>query len=95
MPPSCRLLRGDISGFFQDKVRQSEGDSGKLWRLLKSLGYSKTASSSHQKIVLEDNGSKIFDPHKVVNIFNNFYTTVASNLVNEEKSYSAEIAEVE
>ena len=66
---------------FHEKVVQSQGDSGKLWGLLKSLGYSKT-SNSGSKIILEKDGSKVFDSLKVADIFNEFYSSVASKLVN-------------
>ena len=68
------------SNFFLGKVKQSEGDSGKLWGLLKSLGYS--SGNRSQRVVLEEGGVKVFDSVKVANIFNRFYTTVAANLVN-------------
>ena len=58
---------------------QHKGDSGKLWNLLKSLGYSKKSSVS---IALEENGTKDYDPFHVSRIFNKFYTTVVSNLMS-------------
>lgn len=67
--------------FFRRKVEQNRGDSGKLWSHLKSLGYSKSGSSC-SNIVLEENGIKVFEPSKVAHIFNDFYTSIASNLVN-------------
>ena len=61
-------------------IRQSEGDSNKLWGLLKSLGYSNVGVSS--RIVLEENGAKVFEPGNVATIFNKFYSTVAAKLVD-------------
>ena len=49
---------------------------------MKSLGYSKKCGNS-SKIVLEDNGCKIFNPSCVARLFNCFYTSVASNLVSK------------
>ena len=66
--------------YFKRGVERNRLDSGKLWGHLKSLGYSKAGSSS-KNIVLEENGTKIFDSISVARIFNKFYTTVASNLV--------------
>ena len=34
------------------------------------------------KVVLESGGVKIFDPSKVADLFNEFYTSVASKLVS-------------
>ena len=67
------------ANFFMGKIRQSGGNSNKLWGLLKSLGYSDGNVSS--RIVLEKDGVKIFDPKDVASVFNDFYTTVASKLV--------------
>ena len=69
-------------GYFERKVEQNKGDSGKLWAHLKSLGYAKVGGGS-SKIVLEENGNKVFEPLPVSNIFNRFYTTVASDLVSK------------
>ena len=37
----------------------------------------------YSDVVLEINGETCFDPKKVENCFNNFFTTVASNLVDK------------
>ena len=69
--------------FFKQKVQQNKGDSGKLWSHLRSLGYSKKSTNSSSNIVLDDNGQKVFDSFGVAQIFNNFYTSVASKLVSK------------
>lgn len=68
--------------FFKRGVEQNRGDSGKLWSHLKSLGHEKKASDGGS-IVLEENGHKIFDSASVANVFNKFYTSVASTLVSK------------
>ena len=77
----CKICNQATDSHFQDKVVQSRGNSGKLWGLLKSFGYSK-ASCSTSKTVLENDGVKIFDSLKVANVFNKFYKTVATKLVD-------------
>ena len=75
-----RDIRLAKQAFFRNKVEENRGRSDKLWGHLKSLGYkSKSGSSS---IVLEQNGTKVFDPSSVANIFNRFYTSVAADLVS-------------
>ena len=74
--------------FFKRGVEQNQGDSGKLWKHLKSLGYSKGPINSSTNIVLEDNGQKVHDSFSVARIFNQFYTSVASKLVSELPSPS-------
>lgn len=70
-------------GYFRRCVEQSKGDSGKLWRHLKSLGYGNGGAGSGKCIVLEDDNQKVFDPASVAGIFNRFYTSVASSLVDK------------
>ena len=65
--------------FFKQGVEKNQRDAGKLWCHLRSLGYSKKTAVSH--IVLEEHGSKVFDPCRVAEVFNAFYTSVATNLV--------------
>ena len=73
--------------FFRQKVDQNKGDSGKLWKQLKSLGYS-NKDGCNSNIVLEEGGSKVFDASLVASMFNWFYTSVAANLVNALPSAS-------
>ena len=73
--------------YFRQRVDQHKGDSGKLWKQLKSLGYS-NKGGGNSNIVLEEGGSKVFDAPLVANLFNRFYTSVAANLVNALPSAS-------
>ena len=65
--------------FFEAGINRCKGNSGKLWRHLGSLGHSKGVSSS--RIVLEENGGKVFDSYGVACMFNRFYSSIASSLV--------------
>ena len=91
----CKVRNGvqrDIKlakeNYFKRGIEQNKGDSGKLWSHLKSLGYSKKISCSSSNIVLEDNGTKVFDAACVARIFNKFYSCVASKLVSKLPSPS-------
>ena len=68
--------------YFKSRVQQNKGNSGKLWGHLKSLGFGKKCSGSSSKIVLEEDGTKVFNSSCVARIFNCFYTTVAADLVS-------------
>ena len=65
--------------YFQAKIDENRGDSSKIWRQLKTLGYDSQPSRSC--IVLEHQDMKVHDSFMVSNIFNRFYTSVASQLV--------------
>ena len=73
-PTVQRDIRMAKETFFRRGVEQNKGDSGKLWKHLGSLGYSKKVSNSSSNIVLESDGKKIFDAGSVAHIFNKFYT---------------------
>ena len=64
----------------QGKIRESGGDSAKLWRHLGSLGYGESKNKS--STVLEQDGVKYFDAENVVKVFNEYFTKVASKLVD-------------
>ena len=75
------------SDFFRRKLDESGNDSGRLWKQLGSLGYSKK-SGGEGSIVLESDGSKFFSLTDVSRVFNEFYTTVAAKLVERLPSPS-------
>ena len=73
--------------YFRRKLNESKGDSGKLWKHLRSLGYS-SKNVEGSSIVLENNGVKYFGLSDVSRLFNEFYTSVASDLVSRLPSPS-------
>lgn len=75
-----RDIKSAKSEYFRRRLNECEGDSGKLWRRLSSLGYGETKNKS--SIILEKDGDKCFDSPSVATIFNDFFTNIASNLVN-------------
>ena len=74
--------------YFRQCIERDRGDSGKLWQNLKSLGYANVSSGGGSGIVLEENGQKVFNSAEVAGIFNRFYTSVASQLVERLPSSS-------
>ena len=68
--------------YLANKIEENVGNSKKLWNQLKKLGYS-SKKKENSSVVLEIEGETCFDPKKVANCFNNFFTTVASNLVDK------------
>ncbi len=66
--------------YYRSMMERSDGDSGKLWKELRSAGFG-SAVKSGAKVVLEVDGAKCFDVRKVAARFNEFFTRVALNLV--------------
>jgi len=71
--------------YFTTSLHNNENDSKSLWKSLKNLGLpsKKAKSSSDSNIGLKINGEICFDKAKVCDMFNCFYTTVASTLVSK------------
>jgi hypothetical protein len=69
------------SNYFSDKIEENKNDPKKLWKQLTDLGYkSKTEEAS---IVLNINNELCHDSKSIADFFNNFFTTVASELVKK------------
>ena len=68
--------------FFSSKIEEHKHDSKKLWQQLKTLGYS-NKTKGENKVVLDIDGETCFDSNKVANYINEFYTSVASTLINK------------
>ena len=79
MQRETRISKRD---YLTNKIEENVGNSKKLWDQLKKLGYSSKKKESGN-VVLEIDGETGFDPKKVANCFNGFFTTVASNLVDK------------
>ena len=58
------------------------GKPKELWKTLKSLGFSKTEVSA-SKTCLEREGKLSFDPKENSEIFKDFFSKLATNLVNK------------
>ena len=76
-----RDIRFAKQSFFRAQVEEHKSNSDKLWNQLKTLGYKSKSNAS--SIVLDKDGTKVFDPFSVASIFNQFYSTVASDLVSK------------
>ena len=64
------------------KLNDNIGKPKELWKSLKSLGLPSKVSSS-TKICLEKDGILLFDPKINAEIFKNFYSNSANNLVKK------------
>ena len=69
--------------FFKSSVEANQNDSKSLWKSLKQLGMPSTKSQSSSNVGLNIDGTVNFDKIKVAEKFNQFYTSVADNLVRK------------
>ncbi|XP_071941144.1 uncharacterized protein [Antedon mediterranea] len=70
------------SEYFKTKIEENKGNPKKLWQTLKSTGFSQQ-SKSQNTIVLNNNGHPCTEPFSVANLFNKFFTNVASLLTDK------------
>jgi hypothetical protein len=70
------------SSFFRDRIEEHKFNPKKLWEQLKTLGYSNKCKDQ-SRVTLNIDGELCFNPSTVANHINQFYTTIASTLVNK------------
>ncbi len=70
------------STYFSDQIAENKNNPKSLWKQLKQLGY-KSLKSGNENVVLNIEGENCFSPTKVASHFNNFFTSVASKLVEK------------
>ena len=77
-----KLIKRKKRTYFQNKLTDNVGKPKELWKTLKNLGLSakKTTSSN---TCLKENGVNVFDSSATANIFKDFYSDLASNLVSK------------
>ena len=77
-----RDIKKAKASYFSNKIEENKNNPKGLWKQFKSLGYS-SKSKDNSQVVLTVKGEKCFDSTEVADYFNEFYTTVASNLVKD------------
>ena len=76
----CRnLIRSKKTTFFQNKLRENIGKPKELWKTLKSLGLSKRNTAA--SICLKKEGTLSFDEKENSEIFKDFFSKLAENLL--------------
>ena len=79
-----RLVRKAKVNYFTSKIEDNKNNPKNLWKSLKDVGMpSKKSGSSTSNIGLTIDGELNFDKKSVACEFNQFFTTVASKLVDK------------
>ena len=68
--------------YVANKIEENKNAPKKLWEQLKTLGYS-SKQKNNACVVLKVDGQNCHNLNDIANIFNNFFTTVASKLVEK------------
>lgn len=88
-----RLIKKAKLEYYNDIIAENKDDPQKLWKSLKQLGYRNKLKTRTLNMNLNSEGTLTSDKSLVAGIFNNFFTTIASTLVNKLPSPSGRYGE--
>ena len=77
------LILNKKKTFFGDKLKETIGRPKELWKNLRDLGLPKTVSTTSATICLKSNDTLSFDLQKNVEIFKDFYSSLADSLLKK------------
>ena len=77
------LILNKKKTFFEDKLKETIGRPKELWKNLRDLGLPKTVSTTSATICLKSNDTLSFDLQKNVEIFKDFYSSLADSLLKK------------
>ena len=77
------MIREKKKHFFEEKLNENIGKPKELWKTLKSLGLPTKNSSNSTNICLGDKDKLNFEAKSNAEIFKNFFSNLASNLVSK------------
>ena len=77
------LINDKKKSFFEIRLQESIGKPKELWKNLKNIGLPKKVTSKSANICLKNNGALSFDLQKNAEIFKEFYSNLARNLLNK------------
>ena len=76
------LLRSKKKSYFENKLKENIGKPKDLWKALKDLGLpNKGSPSKTTNFCIKDNGSLIFKPMDISNVFKRYFSQIAENLL--------------
>ena len=84
------LVRKAKSDYYKNSFSAARSDMKKNWSLIHDLIGSKQKKSHIDKIIVDNNVYS--DPQDISNVFNEYFSTVATNLANELPSHTTENA---
>jgi len=73
------LIRDAKASYFKDNIEQNQGNSKRMWNILKKL-LPKCKSSGIP--CLDINGTEVYDFHEISNHFNTFFVNIGTNLAS-------------
>jgi len=78
-----KLVVNTKKAYFNEKIAEYRNDSGKLWKSLKHLGYSKRLKTKNTNITLDLGNNITSEKEIVADTFNMYFSSVARKLVEK------------
>ncbi len=88
-----RFVVNAKKAYFNEKIVEFRNDSSKLWKSLKQLGYSSRLKTKTSNITLDLGNNVTAENMTVADIFNNYFSSVASKLVEKLPDQSGQYGE--
>ena len=79
-----RLIRTGKKEYYERYFTKHKENLGKIWKGIRQIINIKTKSSDYPSCIV-DKSNTITDPTEIANKFNNFYTSVADNILEKRK----------
>ena len=76
------LIRKKKKAYFEEKLKANTANPKKLWETLKELGLQNNRSP-YSNICLKKKDGLTFDPFATSEVFQKFYSNLASNLIDK------------
>ena len=78
------LIRTSKKDYYDRYFTQHKNNLGKTWQGIKQIINMKTKNSDYPSCIIHE-GKTITDPTEIANKFNNFYTTIADDILEKRK----------
>ena len=79
-----QITRTNKKNYYENYFTKHKDNLSKTWKGIKEIISLKTKNSDYPSCII-DNGNTITDPTEIANKFNNFYTSIADNILTKRK----------
>ena len=88
------MIKDKKRKFIEQKLNENVGKPKDLWKTIKSLGLPSKVSPSMNICLKNEKGNLIFDPKENANIFKNFFSNLANELLSKLPSSSSTFSNI-
>ena len=78
-------IRQNKKAYYNKYFTENKDNLQKIWKGIKEVINIKSKNYNHPTCIIDENKSTVTDPLKIANSFNNYYTSIASNILKKRK----------